>query len=99
MSQRRLITGSSRGIGRALAEAVLHNGHRLVATPREPGRLSNLAARCGDTVRTVAIDVTDTDAAQTGRRCRGLGPGARRHGSVPETGLIAVRAAMPWRSR
>ncbi|WP_199754286.1 hypothetical protein [Dyella dinghuensis] len=35
MSQRWLITGSSRGIGRALSEAVLQAGHRLVATARD----------------------------------------------------------------
>lgn len=68
MSQRWLITGSSRGIGRALAEAVLYAGHCLVATAREPGQLSELAARYGDAVRTVALDVTDPDAAQTAVR-------------------------------
>lgn len=68
MSQRWLITGSSRGIGRALAEAVLHAGHRLVATAREPAQLSDLGERYGDTVRTVALDVTDSYAAQTAVR-------------------------------
>jgi hypothetical protein len=32
-----LITGSSRGLGRALSEAVLDAGHSLVATARNPG--------------------------------------------------------------
>lgn len=63
MSQRWLITGSARGIGRALAEAVLRAGHRLVATAREPAQLSDLKARYGDAVRTVALDVTDPVAA------------------------------------
>ena len=35
MSQTWLVTGSSRGIGRALAEAVLAKGHNLVATARD----------------------------------------------------------------
>ncbi|MDN5780442.1 MAG: oxidoreductase [Luteimonas sp.] len=64
MSQRWLITGSSRGIGRALAEAVLEAGHCLVATARDPAQLAGLSARHGDSIRVVALDVTDPDAAQ-----------------------------------
>src|SRR5258708_11869220 len=58
-----LITGSSRGIGRALAEAVLTAGHRLVATARNPKVLSELVDRYRDRVRAVALDVTDERAA------------------------------------
>jgi NAD(P)-dependent dehydrogenase (short-subunit alcohol dehydrogenase family) len=59
-----LITGSSRGLGRALAEAVLAVGHRLVATARKPVELADLAARYRDRVRTVALDVTDAQASK-----------------------------------
>lgn len=59
-----LITGSSRGLGRALAEAVLAAGNRLVATARNPDSLHDLTARFPETVRTVALDVTDPAAAQ-----------------------------------
>lgn len=59
MSQVWLITGSSRGLGHALAEAVLAAGHRLVATARDPTDLADLAARHGDRVRLAALDVTD----------------------------------------
>jgi NAD(P)-dependent dehydrogenase (short-subunit alcohol dehydrogenase family) len=62
-SQVWLITGSSRGIGRALAEAVLAAGHRLIATARNPKQLSELVDRYGDRVRAVALDVTDEQAA------------------------------------
>lgn len=65
MTQRWLITGSSRGLGRALSEAVLQAGHRLVATARDPAQLADLALRYGDAVRVVALDVTDPAAAQT----------------------------------
>ena len=59
MSLRWLITGSSRGLGRALSEAVLAAGHRLVATARDPSQLSALVAAHGEAVRAVALDVTD----------------------------------------
>src|SRR5258706_10578314 len=58
-----LITGSSRGLGRALAEAVLAAGHKLVATARDPKQLSDLVERHRDQVRAVALDVTDERAA------------------------------------
>jgi NAD(P)-dependent dehydrogenase (short-subunit alcohol dehydrogenase family) len=58
-----LITGSSRGLGRALAEAVLAAGHRLVATARNPKQLAELVERHGDRVRAVALDVTDERAS------------------------------------
>ena len=64
MSQRWLITGSSRGIGRALAEVVLEAGHCLVATAREPAQLAELVERHGRSVRVAALDVTDPAAAQ-----------------------------------
>ncbi|MET8348561.1 MULTISPECIES: oxidoreductase [unclassified Micromonospora] len=60
-----LITGSSRGLGRSLAEAVLADGDRLVATARDPAQLGDLADRHGDQIRTVALDVTDPAAART----------------------------------
>ncbi|MFE9359932.1 oxidoreductase [Streptomyces olivaceoviridis] len=59
-----LITGASRGFGRALAEAVLAAGDRLVATARRPEQLADLVSRYGDQVRAVALDVTDTVAAR-----------------------------------
>ncbi|WP_338704222.1 oxidoreductase (plasmid) [Streptomyces sp. Q6] len=59
-----LITGASRGFGRALAEAVLAAGDQLVATARRPEQLAELVAQYGDRVRAVALDVTDPAAAQ-----------------------------------
>ena len=54
-----MITGSSRGLGRAVAEAVLAGGHKRVATARNPAQLANRVERCGDPVRAVARDVTE----------------------------------------
>src|SRR5688572_28710671 len=64
MSRVWLITGSSRGLGRAIAEAVLAHGDRLVATARKPGQLDDLRAGYGDQVRTVALDVRQAGQAQ-----------------------------------
>lgn len=63
MSKVWLITGSSRGLGRALTEAVLAAGHKLVATARNPAQLADLVERYRDQVRAVALDVTDDRAA------------------------------------
>lgn len=64
MARTWLITGSSRGLGRALAKAVLQRGDRLVATARRPEQLEDLVQEYGDQVRTVALDVTDAAAAR-----------------------------------
>jgi len=64
MSKVWLITGSSRGLGRALAEAVLESGDRLVATARHPDQLADFEHRFGDRVRAVALDVTDAEGAR-----------------------------------
>jgi NAD(P)-dependent dehydrogenase (short-subunit alcohol dehydrogenase family) len=53
-----LITGSSTGFGRSLAEAVLVKGDRLIATARKPEQLSELVAHYPDTARAVRLDVT-----------------------------------------
>src|SRR3954467_1883902 len=59
-----LITGSARGLGRAIAEAVLAAGDKLIATARNPQQLSDLVEHYGDDhVRAVALDVTDERAA------------------------------------
>jgi NAD(P)-dependent dehydrogenase (short-subunit alcohol dehydrogenase family) len=54
------ITGSSRGLGRALVEAVLAAGNKAVATARRPEELADLSETYGDKVRMVQLDVTST---------------------------------------
>src|SRR5277367_4784429 len=59
-----LITGSSRGLGRAFAQAALEAGHRVVATARNALQLNDIVSRYGDRVRAVALDVTSEAQAQ-----------------------------------
>src|ERR1700757_1500653 len=63
MAQVWLITGSARGLGRAIAEAVLAADDKLIATARKPQQLADLVERYGENVRAVALDVTDERAA------------------------------------
>jgi NAD(P)-dependent dehydrogenase (short-subunit alcohol dehydrogenase family) len=64
MSKTWLVTGSARGLGRDIAEAVLAAGNRLLATARDLGGLGDLKARYRDQVQTAVLDVTDAEAAQ-----------------------------------
>jgi NAD(P)-dependent dehydrogenase (short-subunit alcohol dehydrogenase family) len=64
MRQTWLVTGSSRGIGRALVTALLEAGHAVVATARTPEQLSDLTERYPDTALAAALDVTDPAAAE-----------------------------------
>lgn len=50
MSKIWFITGSSRGLGRAITEAVLRAGDRVVATARNPRQLDDLVAEYGAAV-------------------------------------------------
>jgi NAD(P)-dependent dehydrogenase (short-subunit alcohol dehydrogenase family) len=53
------ITGSSRGLGRNLTEAVLANGDKVVATARNISQLNDIRERYGDQVFPFTLDVTN----------------------------------------
>jgi NAD(P)-dependent dehydrogenase (short-subunit alcohol dehydrogenase family) len=57
------VTGSSRGLGRALVEAALEAGDRVAATARHPERLQDLVDTYGDALLFMRLDVTDYEAA------------------------------------
>lgn len=63
MARTWLITGTSRGFGRALARAVLAYGDNVLATARRPEDVKDLVAEYGERVRVAALDVTDPAAA------------------------------------
>ena len=56
------ITGTSRGFGREWAIAALDRGDRVAATARDISSLDDLAAKYGDAILPIQLDVTDRDA-------------------------------------
>ncbi|WP_413105694.1 SDR family oxidoreductase [Streptomyces sp. Inha503] len=56
------VTGTSSGLGRALIEALLGDGHRVAATVRGRSRLDDLKDVYGDRLWVGDLDVTDTVA-------------------------------------
>lgn len=77
MSSVFFLTGSSRGLGRAIAQAVLDGGHRVVATARDPRSLDDLVAAHGDLILALALDVTDAGAAEAA-----IATGVERFGRI-----------------
>jgi NAD(P)-dependent dehydrogenase (short-subunit alcohol dehydrogenase family) len=56
-----LVSGASRGLGRAITEAALKAGHRVVAGVRSTSALDDLVPRYPDRLAVVALDVTNDD--------------------------------------
>src|SRR5215216_4647572 len=63
MSKVWFVTGSSRGLGRALVEVALEAGDCVAATARNPERCQDLLDKYGDAVLLLQLDVNDYDAA------------------------------------
>ncbi|WP_099040362.1 SDR family NAD(P)-dependent oxidoreductase [Mycobacterium neglectum] len=59
-----LISGASRGLGRAVAVAALDAGHRVVAGARSTSALDDLAAEHPGRLAVVELDVTDDNHVQ-----------------------------------
>jgi NAD(P)-dependent dehydrogenase (short-subunit alcohol dehydrogenase family) len=55
------VTGSSRGLGRAIVENALNAGDRVVAGARKPEQLDALVTAHGDRLLPVKLDVTSVD--------------------------------------
>src|SRR6202790_3560982 len=64
MSKVWLITGASRGLGRAFTEEALKAGHHVVATARNLQQLVDVTREFGVSVRTVSLDVTNEAQAK-----------------------------------
>ena len=61
-----LITGASKGIGRAIALELSRRGHRVIATARNPEALADLPVD-----RRLRLDVTDQDSVEAAIRDAG----------------------------
>ncbi len=61
MSKVWFITGSSRGLGRSLAEAVLAAGDKVAATARKPEQLNYLLEKYPEQVHPLQLDVTSKE--------------------------------------
>ena len=57
-----LITGASAGFGKALAERLVANGHRVIGCARRIDKLNALAEILGENFLPVMMDVSDTDS-------------------------------------
>ncbi|NIJ51701.1 oxidoreductase [Dyadobacter arcticus] len=55
------ITGSSRGLGRSLTEAVLKNGDKVAATARNTQQLDELLQQFPDQILPIELDVTNKE--------------------------------------
>ena len=55
-----VVTGASRGLGRALADALVDRGWRVVVDGRDPARLREAVAGWGDRATSVPGDVADS---------------------------------------
>jgi NAD(P)-dependent dehydrogenase (short-subunit alcohol dehydrogenase family) len=64
MEQTWFITGSSRGLGRALVRAALDAGDLVAATARQPEQLEDLRSEYGERIHAIGLDVTDAQAAR-----------------------------------
>jgi NAD(P)-dependent dehydrogenase (short-subunit alcohol dehydrogenase family) len=61
MSKVWFITGSSRGLGRSLTEAVLASGDKVAATARNPEHLNDLLEKYPEQVYPLQLDVTSKE--------------------------------------
>lgn len=61
MTKTWFITGSSRGLGRSLTEAVLAKGDKVAATARKPEQLKDLSEKYPDLIYPIRLDVSNAE--------------------------------------
>ena len=84
-----VVSGGSRGLGRATAEALVAEGARVVVLARDPGAVDTAVADLGEAAVGLAADLADP---QTGDRAVSLGRDA--FGRI-DGGLISVGGPPP----
>ncbi len=88
--RRALVTGSSRGIGLALARGLAEAGCTVVLNGRDAGRLTKAAADLPGDARTAVFDVTDCASVAAG-----IADGEQRVGPL---GILVNNAGMQLRA-
>lgn len=91
-----IVTGASRGLGRAVAEAVAAEGGRLVVTATRTGHLDALVSRLrerGTEVHPLALDLGDPRSVSAAAR-EAVAVLGRVHGLVNNAGLLGMRAPL-----
>ena len=93
-----LVTGASRGLGLAMAEALADSGATVILNGRDRPALDAAAARLSDKGRTVAVEAFDvTDAAASRRAVDAI---AERHGRldilINNAGIQHRRSLTDW---
>ena len=94
------ISGTSSGFGRALAEALVAKGERVIATARKVDSLRSLVALAPDRVTALELDVTNAEHIARAREAAGPvdvvvnNAGFSIIGAVEETDERALRDAM-----
>jgi NADP-dependent 3-hydroxy acid dehydrogenase YdfG len=85
------ITGTSTGFGRELAEQLLADGEKVVATARKPEQIAEFSNKYPETALAVALDVTDQASVEAAVKSA-----LDRFGRVD---VLVNNAAMGWRAR
>jgi 3-oxoacyl-[acyl-carrier protein] reductase len=97
-----VLTGASRGLGRATAELLVGQGARVVVTGRDQARLDEAVAELGDRALGVLADNGDPDSAAT-VVAAAVGRWGRVDGALvsvggPPTGTIMETSDEVWRA-
>ena len=93
-----IVTGASKGIGRAIAQTLAHEGMRLVVVARSRAQLDELASSMGDACLVQAADLTNADApaavvAATMARCGRLDLLVNNAGSTKRGDFLTLSEA------
>ena len=67
MKRAALVTGASAGIGRAIAQVLLHDGYGVTVCSREPQRLKTAVSELGAADRCLAVAADASDEADVSR--------------------------------
>ncbi len=92
-----LVTGSTQGLGRLAAEALLADGHHVVAHGRDAGRLDDLAARGADVVAGDLADLEQTrDVAAEVNRLGRMDAVIHNAGIMTGPTILPVNVVAPY---